>query len=446
MACPSEATADQADELLARGKALIDDDPELAAEVLHKALLLKLELFGTDAIESAGAHLYYGIAVYEVARAMNAPLGKEAQVAVDRVVQDAGGPSTSGRPGPSTSAAAQDDKGTERDDEENDDDDDAEEDEEYGTDEGEGEGEEGKDAGHGKTDDMQIAWENIERARVLYNRAGADSYRKFLAEAHNALADIYGEDEKFEEATKEYELAVELLRSEDPVNHRRISEVYYKLQYAHLVLGDVTQALANTNKALASLDAARVGLEDQINSLPEDDEEGAAKLQGLIDDIAAFMEEMELTRQSQEDSAKEQAALRESIKNTLLATMQARQGSVPSSSAAATEAAGPSSGAPQLAAPTNPTAIVQDLGVVGRGSKRITLQPMQPPVAGADGGAAGAGDASAPRKRSLMDIMGGAPGGVTTTGFGAPTALGAPPVDAFAKRIKPEAPAEPENS
>lgn len=104
-------------------------------------------------------------------------------------------------------------------------------------------------------------------------------------------------------------------------------------------------------------------------------------------------------------------------------------------------AAAPGGGA--LALSSMPSSKVQDLGVVGRGTKRITLQPMQPSSAGAGDAPAGtAGGSEVSRKRSLNDIMGG-PGGSTTTGFGAPAApapgAAAVPAEASVKRAKPEA-------
>lgn len=59
---------------------------------------------------------------------------------------------------------------------------------------------------------------------------------------------------------------------------------------------------------------------------------------------------------------------------------------------AAAGAANPKSGA------------VRDLGVVGRGQKRITLAPV--PAAGGGGAAAAAGSAAAPKRRRLDDVMG----------------------------------------
>ena len=102
----------------------------------------------------------------------------------------------------------------------------------------------------------------------------------------------------------------------------------------------------------------------------------------------------------------------------------------------------PSSSSAPLARLTNPDATVQDLGTVGRGKARITLQAIPVPVAAEPGNARVAAPVTAATvsKRSLEALMGGASGGVTSFGFGAgASSAGLPKApDASAKRVKPD--------
>lgn len=101
--------------LLMDGKKLIDADPDSAVPLLHQALQLRLKLHGVDAVECAETHLYYGAALFELARAASGVLGQDAEKAeaaaggggAEAEAADEGGPSagTAGA-GPSTSAAA----------------------------------------------------------------------------------------------------------------------------------------------------------------------------------------------------------------------------------------------------------------------------------------------------------------------------------------------------
>lgn len=58
---------------------------------------------------------------------------------------------------------------------------------------------------------------------------------------------------------------------------------------------------------------------------------------------------------------------------------------------------------------------VKDLGVVGRGTKRINLAPVSATETAAKPAANGE---PAPKKRALEDMMGGSAAGETTVGFG----------------------------
>lgn len=101
----------------------------------------------------------------------------------------------------------------------------------------------------------------------------------------------------------------------------------------------------------------------------------------------------------------------------------------PAAAAAAEPAAGGSSGAAAAAAPARPSvavAPVRDLGVVGRGQKRITLAPVA--AATATGAAtASANGAPAPAKRRRLDDLMGGDGGEAATGFGSAPAAAAQP-------------------
>ncbi len=50
------------------GKSLIDEEPDKAMELLCKALRAYEKHYGGNALESAPIYLYYGIAIFEVAR------------------------------------------------------------------------------------------------------------------------------------------------------------------------------------------------------------------------------------------------------------------------------------------------------------------------------------------------------------------------------------------
>ncbi|KAL4459207.1 hypothetical protein ABPG75_014072 [Micractinium tetrahymenae] len=95
------------------------------------------------------------------------------------------------------------------------------------------------------------------------------------------------------------------------------------------------------------------------------------------------------------------------------------------------------------AAPAAEAPAVKNLGVVGRGTKRINLQPVQTNVPAPDPGTtAAAGEPAAKKKRSLEDLMGGSEGGETTIGFGSSAAPAAPATKAEEPAKEAAKPAE----
>ncbi|GIL92255.1 hypothetical protein Vretimale_18468 [Volvox reticuliferus] len=70
---------------------------------------------------------------------------------------------------------------------------------EEGPDEDDEEVKPGEDSG---ANDMKLAWDMLEVARVLYCKNNPEEHHERLAEVHKALGDIKSEEERFEEAGK----------------------------------------------------------------------------------------------------------------------------------------------------------------------------------------------------------------------------------------------------
>ncbi len=251
-----------AEENLQEGKALIDEDPNKAVELLCAVVKTFEKRYGGQALECADPYLQYGVALYEVARLSTDALGSTKTAVEDKKKGSAkggsaAGPSTSGADadgaGPSsgartdtaahtvqptrhaallavslsihwapsrsnilalpccTAAAPKGEAHTGPDAEDGDGAGDSEEGadgeaageqgaedggaEGEGDGEGDGEGEEGT-----PSDDMQLSWEMLELARVIYEKHDPAQHRSKLGGVHKALGDIHNEQERFEDA------------------------------------------------------------------------------------------------------------------------------------------------------------------------------------------------------------------------------------------------------
>ncbi|GLC71217.1 hypothetical protein PLESTF_001091200 [Pleodorina starrii] len=507
--------------MVKKGKDLIDDDPQKAVELLCTAVRAYEKHYGPEAIECAPVYMYYGIAVYEVARGAYDALGtakttvepiaatkpgeaetpaagtsaaaepeanaatgtkdeakataaqegndkaaavpatepapapapvedsvKKAAAASSEVVQEvtpadendnkenAGGAGGSDAAATAAAAASGEEGGDGEEEEE-------EEEEEGGEEEGAGAAA-GGDDDESSLDDMKLAWDVLEVARILYSKASdPDQHHERLAEVHKALGDIKGEQERFEEAVECYKQSLHHLEAMQPRNNRRLAEVQYKVSVVLTYLEQPEEALSVTQAALASLEAAVAETEEQLTALPADGSGGEAaeeegrRLQAVSDDLRGVMSELHWNVEGLKETIANNNSLKEALKQAFLKA-NAEGAATGGTSAAAAAIAGTLSNA--FSAPSNPTsaAPVVSLGTVGRGSKRITLQPTAAPAqpkaqgpgpvpAPAEVGKAAVGvkeaAAAAPgSKRTLEEVMGGAPGagGVTAaSGFGA---------------------------
>ncbi|KAG2447739.1 hypothetical protein HYH02_007199 [Chlamydomonas schloesseri] len=404
---------------LKEGKDLLDDDPEKAVELLCSVVKTYEKKYGSDGIECADVYLYYGIALYEVARNATDALGTTKTTVEKKTPADGAGPSTSagsGGPAAGEAGAAQtaaaagaegEGEGEGKDEEEG-----GEEGAEGGEDgaaggedggEGEGGDGDGEDAEGSPTDDMKLAWEMIELARIIYDRNSPEQHHSKLAEVHKSLGDIKSEEERFEEAADCYRQSIVHLQAMQPPSLRRIAEVQYKLSLSLTFMEQPEAALAQTEEAIRSLEAAVGEIEEKLAALPtdgsggEEAEEEGRRLQGTADDLRGVMTELTHNCEGLRDTIKHNNSLKEALKQAFI---KANGG------AAALAGAGGGSST-SFAAPTNAAAAAAtvSLGVVGRGTKRITLQPAAAAPQGQAAAADGSAAAPAP-KRTLADLMG----------------------------------------
>ncbi|CAK0783497.1 hypothetical protein CVIRNUC_006696 [Coccomyxa viridis] len=384
------------------------NDLDKAVELLGAALQTRIQAYGELASDCATAYHHYGTAIFYKAQEEQDVFGAPLQQAAEEQENDVEEPKEKVslrdankenvyEKGKAPLLTANEEDTGEGDDAEDDDDED--------------------DANEGDAGDMQLAWEMLEVARSIYSKMG-DEKALALADVHVLLGDIGMEEERFESSASDYEEALKLLAHKLEGDDRRIAEAHYKMALTLQFLEDPERALEHANKATAvcrarisRLSAAPLGADAAV----EDPADAAAKetedLKAVLEDLAAKVEDLEAAVREKESTKK---ALRDAFSQVA--------GSYSGSDASSLSASRP---------PTGPTAsAVVNLGVVGRGNKRINLQPVTA-ASGAPAGANAAGPAAAAArkpKRSFEDIMGG--GAASSLGFGGavavPQGFGAP--------------------
>ncbi|KAJ1626386.1 hypothetical protein T492DRAFT_1032925 [Pavlovales sp. CCMP2436] len=218
---PPLVLPDTVDGCAARGRELLKggkmDD---AIACLSKALELSVTKHGPLAEQCAESYYAYASVLLEKAQSESDPFGD-----VVRKIEDPGegDKDTEGedcaepaaKPAPAAGGAGGSGAGLSGGDEESDD-----------------EGEEGAEAA---VDDLQVAWECFETARLLFAKTQeTDPHaRRRLADCLLGLADIRLENEDLEGAAADYSSALEILTSILEPHDRTLSHAHYQLGVAH---------------------------------------------------------------------------------------------------------------------------------------------------------------------------------------------------------------------
>ncbi len=245
--------------------------------------------------------------------------------------------------------------------------------------------------------DLEVAWENLDCARAIWEKDPQANANE-LAAVHVLLGDVAQENEAFEDCLADYQQALLYQRMAGyEEGDRRTAEVYFKRVMA-------LQFLQRPEEALLDVENARRILERRLDVIKSDGNDNAPE----FEDVAAILEDLKEKRTELEALAEEKKAMADAVRGALSKITQQRDDETDNSLA-------PTSNK------SNVTSPVKDLGVVGRGTKRIKLEPAAvEAVKEEDEGAADETNdkAKASEKRDLEEVLkGGEAAGDTTIGF-----------------------------
>jgi tetratricopeptide (TPR) repeat protein len=236
--------------------------------------------------------------------------------------------------------------------------------------------------------DLQLAWESLETARAIWSKDPVGNASE-LVEVHLLLGDVAMENGAFEAALADYDAAMEAsVAAKYGNSDRRVAVIHYQRCLALQFSGLPEEAMTAVKSAIAVLQACKTQLtgSQSANNVNTDVDAVLEELKAKVEELDVSIEELVSTR----------TAVRGAMQQLVSATASGDK---------------PATGDADQSVPT----YVKDLGVVGRGTKRINLVPTS---TAALCNSADAGDAqpAAKKKRSLEDIMGGS-GGSSGVGF-----------------------------
>lgn len=251
--------------------------------------------------------------------------------------------------------------------------------------------------------DLEIAWENLDTARAIWEKDPQQNCDD-LASVHVLLGDVALENEAFDNALTDYQHALKYQKMANfPEDDRRTAEVYFKRVMA-------LQFLERPEDALVEVESARDILFKKLQNLQASGDDHTSEIQ----DVSGILDDLKDKRVELEAQAKEKSAMADAVRGALSHFQKSAAGNQGEMKSQGVDMGGGSNKS-NIASP------VKDLGVVGRGTKRINLAPSttdkgkEPAVQAAPGSGVDANTNK--KKRSAEDIMGGG-GEDTQIGFG----------------------------
>ncbi|KAE9545629.1 hypothetical protein AGLY_001172 [Aphis glycines] len=148
----------------------------------------------------------------------------------------------------------------------------------------EGEKPDEEDVGEDEVNDLQIAWEMLELAKVIYKNKDTEESKLKLAEVLMKCGEVSIEDEKFETAIQDMTESLEIRRLLLPEDSRIIAETLFQLGIAQELGGSGEQAIELLTEAVTVLNHKIKTLES-MNSDSDTIKAEIAEVKSIIPEI-----------------------------------------------------------------------------------------------------------------------------------------------------------------
>jgi HAT1-interacting factor 1 len=150
-------------------------------------------------------------------------------------------------------------------------------------------------------DDLQVAWEVLDMARVIYEKGLANTTNTTensllalkLANVHLALGDVSMESDSFESAADEFHHALNLRRANLASDDRAISEVLFKIGVAYEMAGRMTDAATFMQEAITVLRHRKELVTKKLNDAQLSSQD-LANMEQDIADLEMLLPDLEL--------------------------------------------------------------------------------------------------------------------------------------------------------
>ncbi|XP_076196427.1 nuclear autoantigenic sperm protein isoform X3 [Aptenodytes patagonicus] len=284
-------------------KHLVMGNIPAAVNAFQEAASLLGKKYGETADECAEAFFYYGKSLLELARMENGVLGN----ALEGVqVEEEGEKAEDDSALPTVDETEE----SEEEDKENDKAEDDKENELTVEDKSLQESEEDE------VGNLELAWDMLELAKVIYKRQETKEAQLHAAQAHLKLGEVSIESENYTQAIEEFQACLALQQKYLEAHDRLLAESHYQLALAYHYNSQFDEAVLQFGKSVEVIDKRMAMLTERIKKTesgsPEDEKE-IEELKGLLPEIK---EKIEDSKESQKSVRVAELALKATLVGT----------------------------------------------------------------------------------------------------------------------------------
>ncbi|XP_010141287.1 PREDICTED: nuclear autoantigenic sperm protein [Buceros rhinoceros silvestris] len=286
-------------------KHLVMGNIPAAVNAFQEAASLLGKKYGETADECAEAFFYYGKSLLELARMENGVLGN----ALEGVQVEEEGEKNEDDSVDEKDDLMEEGEESEEEDKENDKAEDDKENELTVEDKSSQESEEDE------IGNLELAWDMLELAKVIYKRKETKEAQLHAAQAHLKLGEVSIESENYMQAIEEFQACLALQQKYLEAHDRLLAESHYQLALAYHYNSQFDEAVLQFGKSIEVIDKRMAMLTERIKAesgSPEDEKE-IEELKGLLPEIK---EKIEDSKESQKSARVAELALKATLVGT----------------------------------------------------------------------------------------------------------------------------------
>ncbi|KAM4738633.1 histone-binding protein N1/N2-like isoform 2-T2 [Anableps anableps] len=311
--CSSTAAAETSGDIMEEAKKLIGTgkrhlvmgDVVSAVNVFQEACSMLAAKYGDTADECGEAFFLCGKSLLELARMENGVLGN----ALEGVPEE-----SEEEEQPSNQNIESADNLADDEDEDDDEENDAQDNEE-------------EDVGN-----LQLAWEMLEVAKVIYKRKESKDDQLMAAQAYLKLGEVSAETGNYPQALEDFQECLTMQLKHLPPHSRLLAETHYHVATTLVSMDQYNQAIQHYNSSIKVIETRLAMLQEIIDAA--DGADGAAEEKSEMEELKQLLPEIREKVEDAKESQKTASAASQAIQQTL---------GTPSTSTFPCENGGPSS-------------------------------------------------------------------------------------------------------